>query len=263
MNERKEVETIKMVSRALDVLDVLRTSKTRLGVNEIAKFCEMNTSTAYRILKTLEQKGWAYQSQDDRYMAGEKISFVTEKDNLFLALKEAASFIMEKYTLAHGRAMNLLVRDGADCVVLQQSRTKSIVDYVPPLGAKLPFYACAGGKILLSELPPRMIDSLLEGCVMEPLTRYTIVDADKYLDELRKVTKQGYAFDDRESSESGSCISVPVRDKNGTIIAALSFSGFVNVENVEDLQVYLPFLRAASKEITDTLFCCFTDTPTA
>ena len=253
----QQIETIKMVSRALDVLDILRTSNASLGVNEIAKLCEINPSTAYRILKTLEQKGWVFQCDDDRYISGGKISFVTEKNNLFLALKEVALFTMEKYTSEYGRAMNLLVRDGMNCVVLQQSRTKSIVDYVPPLGSKLPFYACAGGKILLSELPIPLIDELLNTCIMEPLTNYTITDPDKFLHELRNVSKQGVAFDHRESSENGSCIAVAVRDKTGTIIAALSFSGFVNIEQIESLKEYLPVLNKAAKEISDNLFSCF------
>ena len=40
----QQVETIKMVERALTVLDLLRTSKERLGVNEIAKRCELSHS---------------------------------------------------------------------------------------------------------------------------------------------------------------------------------------------------------------------------
>ena len=42
----QQVETIKMVERALTVLDLLRTSKERLGVNEIAKRCELSHSSS-------------------------------------------------------------------------------------------------------------------------------------------------------------------------------------------------------------------------
>ena len=49
----KGTETIKMVDRALAVLDVLRVERKRLGVNEIAKKCDISPSTAFRILKTL------------------------------------------------------------------------------------------------------------------------------------------------------------------------------------------------------------------
>ena len=64
----QQVEIIKMVERALTVLDLLRTSKERLGVNEIAKRCDLSPSTAFRILKTLEVSGWVFQLSDDRYI---------------------------------------------------------------------------------------------------------------------------------------------------------------------------------------------------
>ena len=52
--EKQNVRNIKMVDRALEVLDILRKERSPLGVNEIAKSCELNPSTAFRILKTLE-----------------------------------------------------------------------------------------------------------------------------------------------------------------------------------------------------------------
>ena len=114
-------ETIKMVDNALNVLDLLRVTKGSLGVNEIAKQCQLTASTTCRILKTLEMAGWAFQTNDDRYIVGGKISFVTEKDNLYLALREVALYVMKEYTAKYNQAMNLLVRDGAYCTILQQS----------------------------------------------------------------------------------------------------------------------------------------------
>ena len=75
----QNVETIKMVENAMHVLELLRTAKEPIGVNAIAKTCALTPSTTYRILKTLEMTGWVYQfNDDDRYIAGEKISFVGE-----------------------------------------------------------------------------------------------------------------------------------------------------------------------------------------
>jgi len=253
----KSSDTIKMVDRALAVLDILRTERQRLGVNEIAKKCDMSPSTAFRILKTLEVNGWVYQCGDNRYITGQKISFVMEKENLYLALKEVASFVMEKNTAAVGQAMNLIVREGAHCYILQQSRTRNLVDYIPPLYSNLPFYACAGGKILLSELPVSLVEQIIDSCEMVPLTQHTITDPDLFWQELRKVAKLGYAFDNKESAENGSCIAVPVRDCEGNIVAALSFSGFVGVENPDDLLSFLPALQEAAGEISRSLYRCW------
>lgn len=253
----KSADTIKMVAKALSVLDLLRYNNQRLGVNEIAKRCGLGASTAFRILKTLESGGWVYKCNDDRYIIGQKISFVLEKNNLNLALKEVAYFVMQQYTAEYKQAMNLTVRDGVRCYILQQSRTNNLVDYIPAQYSDMPFYACAGGKVLLCELPIALIDNIINSCELIPLTPNTITTSEALWNELRSAAKLGYAFDNKESAMNGSCIAVPVRDSEGNIIAALSFSGFIGVDNPNDLLEYLPALRKASSEITASLFNCY------
>lgn len=253
----KTVETIKMVDRALTVLDMLRFERKGLGVNEIAKQCGFSPSTTFRILKTLELNGWVFQFSDKRYIAGEKLSFVLEKNNLFLALKDVASFVMRRYSKKHNKAMNLMVREAARCYILQQSRTDSLMDYIPPLYSELPFYASSGGKILLSELPNSLVGEIINSTQMLQLTKHTITDAEQFRDELRTVVKQGYAVDYKESAENGSCIAVPVRDNEGTIIASLSFSGFIGNTDETTLLQYIPALKDASTEISQSLYQCW------
>lgn len=247
-------ETIKMVDKALNVMDTLRVCGEPLGVNELAKRCDLSPSTAFRILKTLTVNGWVFQCSDDRYIMGSKIGFVTEKSNLYLALKDVAAFTMNRCTGEMKQAMNLIVRDGGDCFILQQSKTDRLFDYVAPINTAMPFYACAGGKILLCEAAPIIVDKLIAATEMTPLTPHTITSAEDFRQELGRVRSQGYAFDFKESSPNGSCIAVPVRDGEGSIIASLSFSGFVGIADTAELLPYLPKLREASKTISDELF---------
>jgi DNA-binding IclR family transcriptional regulator len=253
----QKAETVKMVEHALGVLDLLRTKREPLGVNEIAKSCDLNPSTAFRILKTLEKSGWVFQFSDRRYIIGQKISFVTEKNNLYLALREVAKFVMDEYTAIYSQAMNLVVREGNNCTILQQSRTKNLIDYVPPLFSNLPIYATAGGKILISELPINLVDQIISSCDLKPLTSHTITDPGKLWDALLETAKQGYAVDFKESADNGCCIGVPVRDHEGTIIAALSFSGFIGIGDPQELMKYLPALQEASEKISHSLFTCW------
>jgi DNA-binding IclR family transcriptional regulator len=253
----QNTETIKMVDRALQVLDTLRFERQGLGVNSIAKQCGINPSTAFRILKTLETNGWVFQFGDGRYIAGEKLSFILGKDNLNLALKEVASIVMDRYTSKYNQAMNLIVREGAHCYIMQQSRTKNLVDYIPPLYSDLPFYACAGGKILLSELPIHIAEGIIQSREMTPLTEHTITDVEKFWKELRDVAKQNYAIDHKESADNGSCIAVAVRDSTGSTIAALSFSGFIGIQDYNELLKFIPVLNEASIEISKNLYKCW------
>jgi len=243
-----------MVEHALTVLDLLRSKREPLGVNEIAKMCDLNPSTTFRILKTMEQSGWVFQFNDRRYITGQKISFLTEKNNLYLALREVAQYVMQEYTAKHGQAMNLMVREGNHCTILQQSRTNNLVDYIPSLYSNMPIYATSGGKVLLSELPVNLADQIISSFEMKPLTSHTITDPEEFWQALRAAAKQGYAIDNKESAENGSCIAVPVRDHEGTIIASLSFSGFIGIEDTKELLKFLPALNEASAKITQSLF---------
>ena len=247
-------ETIKMVENAMAVLDLLRTSRESLGISAIAKSCGLTPSTTHRIVKTLEMTGWVYQLSDDNYVAGQKLSFVTSKNSFYLALRDAAKTVMEKFTAHYGMAMNLIVREGIKCEIIEQSLTKSIINYVPPIHSFLPFYACGGGKILLCELPDEMITHILETNSLEALTPYTITDPAEYRKSLKQTAINGYDVDYQESSINGSCIAVPIRDKEGTIIASLSFSGLIGITDPSKLLKYVPALKLASQEITDNLF---------
>lgn len=250
----EKTETIRMVESAMNVLDFLRTSREPVGVNAIAKQFRLNPSTAFRILKTLEKTGWVYQCSDSGYIPGQKLSFVTSKNNFYMALRDTAKFIMEEYTARYGMAMNLLVRCGADCEVLEQSLTKSIINYVPPIHSRLPFYACGGGKVLLSDLPEALLEQIISSRRLDALTPFTITDPDRFRAVLGEVRKNGYAIDFQESSINGSCIAVPVWDNEGTIIASLSFSGLIGISDPDKLLKYVPALREASQKITDKLY---------
>ena len=247
--------TIKMLENALKVMDALRDSKTPLGVNELAKQCTLSPSTTFRILKTLQADEWVFQFSDSGYLLGEKVSFVTEQNNMFLALKDVSGTIMQKYTNENGHAMNLMVRDGSNCTILQQSRTKNLIDYVPPIGTQLPIYACAGGKVLLSQLPIARAEQIIDAITLTAITPNTITDSDALWKNLRQVSTQGYAIENRESSLNGSCIAVPVWNSGNNAIAALSFSGFILEKDADaSLVQYLPALKKASKEISESLF---------
>lgn len=253
--KQKKVEIIKTVDNAMKVLDVLREQNDWMDANEIAKFCKLSPPITFRILNTLENSGWVFRLNDGRYIVEQTIDFVPEKSNFYLALREVASMVMKQYVEEYGVAMNLMVRDGDACIILEQARTNNIIDYVPPIQSKLPFYACAGGKILLSELPIHMVELIVGNTKIVPLTSHSIKTSEELWEELQKTAKRKYAFDHQESAEKGSCVAVPVRDNENTIIAALSFSGFIGINDTEQLLKYIPILVEASEKITQGLFC--------
>lgn len=254
--DEKANERVKTVENTIKILDLILAAGEPLGVNEISRQASISLTTAFRILKTLKCTGWVYQDQEDRYLIGHKISFVTEKNNFYMALKEIAYYTMTRLSEQTSQAMNLVVRDNTTCYIIQQSHTKKIVDYVPPVGSQVSVYASACGKVLLSELPILLRDAILDNTDIKPITQYTILDRDHIVEQLEKCRLDGYALDAGESMEQAYCIAVPVRfGDNGEIIAALSFSGIIGATiDDEKIQTYFSLLKDAASEISEKLY---------
>lgn len=60
---------------------------------------------------------------------------------------------------------------------------------------------------------------------LNPLTRRTITSRKRFIEELKRIRTQGYAFDDREHEEDVECIAAPIMNYHGHVIAAISISG--------------------------------------
>lgn len=250
----KNTTSIQTLSRAMVLFDELYDSDVPLGVNELAKQCDMNPSTAFRILKTLMQGGWVYQREDDQYIISPRFSFITERKGFYFALKEISAFTMNRITTQETQAMNLSVLKDRTCIVLQQSRTTKLIDLIPPVNSVLPFHASASGKVILAGLPDSLLRLYLANMSFESFTNHTITDRTVFARTLEEVRQDGYALDCHETLENSFCIAVPILRNDGETIAALSFSGLIGTVNQELLNHYLPILRHAANEISNNLF---------
>lgn len=254
MSTNKEFTSIQTLGRAMLLFDELHDSRVPLGVNELAKQCGINLSTAFRILKTLQQGGWVYQCEDDRYIVSPRYSFITERKGFYYALKEISAFTMNRITMQETQAMNLAVLKDRTCIILQQSRTTKLIDLIPPVNSILPLHASASGKVIMAGLPDPLLNLYIANMGFEPFTNYTITDRTVFTRAIEEVRQNGYALDCHESLDKSSCIAVPILRNDGETIAALSFSGFIGTLDQEMINHYLPILLTAADEISKNLF---------
>ena len=74
---------------------------------------------------------------------------------------------------------------------------------------------------------------------------------------MEKVRKNGYAIDDEECEIGHRCISVPVYDYTGNVIAAISLSDITEKMSAERMKgELLPAMLEASKQISYRLGFC-------
>lgn len=93
------------------------------------------------------------------------------------------------------------------------------------VGSKFNMHSSASGKAVLSELPRKKVQRIIDRHGLAPTTDSTITDEDELLSELSEIREQGFATNDEELERGYRSIAVPILDAGGEVIGALAVGG--------------------------------------
>ena len=221
----------KNLDRALDLLIMLSTSAAPLNVMEISKALDITRTTAYAMLNSLMGKKLVERDPDTgRYSIGYRVLELAEcyfHQYPFL-------YVTEKYVVSLAQKWSLKVnvsvlKDPAICLLLTSKDPSFLVPRMV-IGHIMPAYATASGKVLLSALPDKKLNELLDSISLTQYTSKTLVNRDALLNCLHEVRERGYATEIDELMVQRSCVAAPIQDRSGAFIGAISFSG--GTENI-------------------------------
>lgn len=135
-----------------------------------------------------------------------------------------AQLALEELCARTQQSCALAVLDGDEIVYLQRQHAKRILPMSPSLGTRMPAYAVSMGRVLLSALPDDRLERLLTNSRIVAYTPATITEPKQLKKAILQAREQGYAWGDGELDESISGLAVPVRDMNGSVVAAINVS---------------------------------------
>jgi IclR family pca regulon transcriptional regulator len=122
------------------------------------------------------------------------------------------------------------------------------VSIVP--GRRLPAYATSMGRILLAGLPAAERARWLVHAELKPLTGDTLTDPGRLAAVLDRIADDGYALVDQELEEGLRSIAVPVRGRDGSVVAAANVSLHAGRTSAEEARTrVLPALYEAAARI--------------
>ena len=124
-----------------------------------------------------------------------------------------------------GETVNLGVLDGAQIRYVDVRESRSRFRLAERVGGSDSLHCTALGKAHMAYLPPERVRELIRESGMPRATAKTKTTWVALKSELAKVHEAGYAVDDEESMEGAYCVGVPILDRQGTPMAALSVSG--------------------------------------
>lgn len=213
------------VMKAFAILNAFHDPEEWVTACELSRRAHLPEASGYRLIQTLENLGAVVRGPRGRYRTGLLLVSLSRNVTVSELLRDASRALMTEWSAR----LNLTLHLG----VLEQGMVTYVAKVAPPgafpvytkVGGQLEAYCSGLGKVLLAFLPNEQMESVVMDGALVALTPHTITNAQALRAELKCVREQGYALDDRENQADMRCIAVPVLDREGRAVAALSASG--------------------------------------
>ena len=218
--------TIRVVSLALDSIELLCKQTRGLGVRELARELGVGKSTGHRILQTLEEHGLARQDpENERYVITARLIKMASMIQRNLDLRRVARPFLSALQNRCDETIFIGVLDSAEVVVVDRIDSSEPLRMTHEIGYREPAHSTALGKVLLAGLTEQELVAVCQSAELKAFTEKTLTSPELLKSELKRVRLSGFAVDDEETLTGVRCVAAPLRDAMGRVVAAMSLSG--------------------------------------
>ena len=239
------------LARGLGVLRAFEGNST-LSVAETARLSGLSRPSASRCLYTLRCLGYVRE-------AGGRFSLTPK------LLPLAAGFLTSTPLASASQAVVNTLRDQLQetfsvgsldptdpgrIIYIARAERNQVIAAPLMVGSTLPSHCTSMGRVLLASLAPPLFENWLSDTSLDARTARTITSAAEFRAELHAVREQRWSLVEEELEAGLRSLAVPVRDRDGNVVAALNVATFSNAYSRTHLiDELLPALRAAAAQL--------------
>ena len=199
---------IGVLDKAVGVLHSIADSPC--GLAELCERTGLPRATAHRLAAGLEVHRLLARDSAGRWRLGPALNELAAQVNDPLLAAGAA--VLPRLREITGESVQLYRREGTTRICVAALEPPAGLRDTVPVGARLPMTAGSGAKILLA--------------YSDPATQQAVLPTAKFTERtLAEVRRRGWAQSAAEREPGVASGSAPVRDRSGTVIAAVAVSG--------------------------------------
>jgi IclR family acetate operon transcriptional repressor len=249
--DRDSDGTVQSLTRAMQLLELLADDDEGYRLVDIAAHSGLSSSTAHRLLTTLEQRRFAqFDRETSLWYVGVRCFSVGAAFGRRRRITDLASPVMRRLRDSAGESINLGVADLGDIVFVTQVESREMVRAIGKPGFRAPLHGTAMGQAILAAMAEDDVLRYLRAYGLPRLTDNTIARASRLHEALGEVRRAGYAIDDEQNALGLRCIAAAIRDEHGQPFAAISLVGPTQRIKCTDFASLGAAVRAAADEIT-------------
>lgn len=238
--------------KGLAIIELLAHSERPLGLTDIATELQLVKSNVHRLLGALTEARFIVRDpQSGKYTGAIKLWELGSAVLAKLDLRVHAEHIMEDLLDRTRETVHLSVLDGDEVVYVHKLDSPNPVRAYSQIGGRARAYCVATGKAMLAFQSIPALERLSQR--LETRTPQTLVEPERFLQEMARVRSQGYAVNKGEWNENVYGIASPVRDASGRVVAALGLSGPRERFKATQMRVFGPLIVSAALQISERM----------
>ena len=213
------------ILRALDVLECFSDVKPSLSMRDISLMMNLSESSVFRIVLTLEGRGYLMRSADGNFSLPPKLLFGRAHENGETA-RQIVRPILEELANRFDETASFAYLFGNRVEAMDAVESFHDVRLANRPGRTLPPHCSALGKAITAFQEKSRMERIVECYGLLARTENTITDRTRLFAEYADIRLRGYAIDREEAAQGSICIGAPLRGQryNCPVLAAISVS---------------------------------------
>jgi IclR family transcriptional regulator, acetate operon repressor len=243
----KAAEGVRAVERALDVLSAFSSGDNELLVADLLKRVGLSRPTLYRLLHTLEKKGYVVSSgEPQRFRLGPAVARLAHVWSTTLDLSAVARPVMLETWSYTSETVALFVPRGEMRLCIAEMQSPQPLSFRRGVGYSERLVRGASGRAILAHTPlaPGQLEAYAAG---------TSADVGWLREQLEITRERGYAMGHNELIQGAYAVAAPFFDSQGAVAGSLGVFG-PDVRLTEArVHEFGHYLRGMSARLSETL----------
>jgi len=241
------------LERGLMVIEAFDDQHPRMTAAEVGQRTGMTRTAARRYLLTLQYLGYVT-GDGKQYWLTPRVLRLGQSYIESARLPRIVQPYLQRITAGIHETAYLAVLDSDDSVYIARSGLNRNMNTGYVLGSRLPARVTAAGMLLLAMMEDDALESWLQRQTLTAFTQYTITSTEKMRYELLLARAQNWILTEQLLELDFRGIAVPLRDRHGTVLGALSVTMPIGQETgAGAVKRVLPVLQETAQSMRELL----------
>lgn len=245
----KASEGVRAVERALDVLAAFSAGENDLLVADLLKRVGLTRPTLYRLLHTLEKKGFVVShGEPQRYRLGPAVARLAHVWSTTLDLAAVARPVMLEAWSYTSETVALFVPRGEMRLCVAEMQSPQPISFRRGVGYSEKLVRGASGRAILAFTP-------LATGQLEAYAAGTSTDMDWLREQLKLTQQRGYAMGHNELIQGAYAVAAPFFNGDGQVAGSIGVFGPDARLTEARVHEFGHYLRGLGNRLSETLGC--------